>query len=207
MVKKLFVKKVIEAAQPDLEGKGLRKHLRAIDLTSIGIGAIIGAGIFVITGQAAAEYAGPAVVISFLIASIICTLAGVCFAELSSLIPASGGSYAYTYVALGELPAWLVGWAVSSLYLASASTVSVGFSAYFTSLLADFGLHIPALLSQTPLDYSAAHGWTWTGSYLNLPGSGKTEPHHGCHQTLRDRPVRAGRSFLHPEEQLGPLYS
>src|SRR3990167_11359916 len=113
-MKKLFKKKGIHSAFSETgeeeSGGKLKRHLRAGHLTSIGIGAIIGAGIFVITGQAAALYAGPAVVLSFVIASFICLFAGLCYAELSSLIPVAGGSYSYAYVALGEFPAWIVGW-------------------------------------------------------------------------------------------------
>lgn len=147
----------------------LKRHLKAIHLVTIGIGAIIGAGIFVITGQAAALYAGPAVVLSFIIAALICTLAGLCYAELASLIPVAGGSYSYSYIALGELPAWIVGWAVCGQYMISASTVAVGWSGYFISLLKDFGASFSNSWITAPLSYSSTEGWHWTGAVMNLP--------------------------------------
>lgn len=147
----------------------LKRHLKAIHLVTIGIGAIIGAGIFVITGQAAAMYAGPAIIISFIVAAIICTLAGLSYAELASIIPIAGGSYSYAYVALGELPAWIVGWAVCGQYLISASTVAVGWSGYFVNLFKDLGASFSADFINAPLAYSAEAGWHWTGAVINLP--------------------------------------
>ena len=147
----------------------LKRHLKGIHLVTIGIGAIIGAGIFVITGQAAALYAGPAVVISFIIAALICTLAGLCYAELASMIPVAGGSYTYSYVALGELPAWIVGWAVCGQYMISASTVAVGWSGYFMSLFKDLGGGLSEVWVNAPLSYGPEGGWQLTGAVLNLP--------------------------------------
>ncbi|OGN65439.1 MAG: amino acid permease [Chlamydiae bacterium RIFCSPHIGHO2_12_FULL_49_9] len=171
MLKRLFARKPMrgEFVELDDERHGLRRHLKAIHLISIGIGAIIGAGIFVITGQAAAEYAGPAVVLSFIVASFICIFAGLCYAELSSLIPISGGSYSYSYVSMGEFPAWIVGWVVTAQYLASASTVAVGWSGYFMSILKDFGLYLPSDFAQAPFAYDAATGLGWSGAILNIP--------------------------------------
>ncbi len=147
----------------------LKRHLKAIHLVMIGIGAIIGGGIFVISGQGAALYAGPAVVISFIIAAFICTLAGLCYAELASLIPTAGGSYAYAYVALGELPAWIVGWAVCAQYMISASTVAVGWSGYIVSLFRSFGITFSDTFLNAPFSLSAETGWQLTGSIFNLP--------------------------------------
>lgn len=161
------MKNVDEA--PTENGHHLKRHLRSIHLIAIGIGAIIGAGIFVITGQAAAIYAGPAVVISFLIAAIICMLAGLCYAELSSMIPISGGSYSYSYVAMGEFPAWMVGWALMMQLLVSASTVAVGWSGYFVSFLRDFGVHLPTSLTQAPFAYDSTNGLFFSGAFLNIP--------------------------------------
>src|SRR3990167_6349553 len=112
------------------EEKKLKRHLNSTHLTGIGIGAIIGAGIFVITGQAAANFAGPAILLSFLIAGAICAITAICYAELASLIPLAGGAYSYSYVALGEIPAWIVGWSMSAQYLFLGATVSVGGSGY-----------------------------------------------------------------------------
>ncbi len=166
----LFLRKTIQAVtEAKHDGPNLKRHLNAFHLTSIGIGAIIGAGIFLITGQAAAQFAGPSIVISFLIAALICILAGLCYAELSALIPSSGGSYAYAYVALGEFPAWIVGWTITAQCLFSASTVAVGWSSYFVSLCKDFGLLFPSFLTQAPFIYSPVTGWEASGSLINLP--------------------------------------
>jgi APA family basic amino acid/polyamine antiporter len=171
MFDRLFKRKSIHGIQPMDSGEGhaLKRHLGAAHLMMIGIGAIIGAGIFVITGQAAAEFAGPAVVISFLIAAMVCLFAGLCYAELSSMIPISGGSYSYSYVSMGEFPAWMVGWALVAQYLISASTVAVGWSGYFVSFLKDFGLMLPTTISHAPIAYSAEAGWQWTGAVFNIP--------------------------------------
>ncbi len=171
----LFVKKSVHGIDSEAsEGSkgGLKRHLGSLQLTSIGIGAIIGAGIFVITGQAAAYAAGPAVLFSFLIAAIVCAFAGFCYAELASFIPIAGGSYSYAYVALGEFVAWAIGWSSLIQYLASACVVAVGWSGYFKSILVDFGLNLPALFSSAPFIYSPELGWHLSGSYLNVPAAG-----------------------------------
>ncbi|MEI7660645.1 MAG: amino acid permease [Bacteroidota bacterium] len=130
---------------------GLKKTLTKLNLTTLGIGAIIGAGIFVLTGQAAAQYAGPAIVISFIISGIACAFAGLCYAEFASMIPISGSAYTYSYATLGEFLAWIIGWDLILEYLFAASTVSVGWSGYVVSFLHDFGIHIPTA-------YTAATG-------------------------------------------------
>ncbi len=166
----LFLRKPIADAQESSEEHHkLKRHLNGFHLVTIGIGAIIGAGIFIITGQAAATYAGPAVVLCFLIASFICFLAGLCYAELSSLIPISGGSYTYSYVALGEFPAWIVGWSILIQLLVTASTVAIGWSGYLTSFLKDFGIHIPHSIAHVPLVYHPKTGLHFTESFVNLP--------------------------------------
>lgn len=129
-----------EASDPD---NGFKKALSALNLTTLGIGAIIGAGIFVLTGQAAAQYAGPAIVISFIISGIACAFAGLCYAEFASMIPISGSAYTYAYTTLGEFLAWIIGWDLILEYLFAASTVSVGWSGYMVSFLHDFGIDIP----------------------------------------------------------------
>lgn len=171
MFKKLFIRKPLKAdfVEIDEEHHGLKRHLGWFQLIVIGIGAIIGAGIFVITGTASAQYAGPAIVLSFIIASIICVFAGLCYAELSSLIPIAGGSYSYAYIALGEFPAWLIGWLVSGQYIFSASTVAAGWSGYFKSFLKDYFLHIPDWLSRAPFSYEVGKGWMLTGAFLDVP--------------------------------------
>ena len=172
MRKGLFVKKPIGShfveTEGEVEAHQLKRHLGAGQLVAIGIGAIIGAGIFVITGTAAAEYAGPSIVISFILAAMVCLLTGLCYAELSSTIPVSGGVYSYSYVALGEFPAWLVGWVFIGQYLVSAATIAVGWAAYLRSFLSDFGINLPLALSEAPISYGA-HGWGLSGAWINLP--------------------------------------
>lgn len=171
MTKGLFAKKSIKSLLQDtVQTKhSLKRTLGPLNLTAMGIGAIIGAGIFVLTGQAASEYAGPAISLSFIFAAIICVFAALCYAELASLIPVSGGAYSYSYVAMGEFIAWTVGWVLTLEYLFSAATVSVGWSGYLTSLLKDFNIIIPASLSSAPLNYDTATGWQSSGSLINLP--------------------------------------
>lgn len=166
--KGLFVKKPLRAAEHE-EPHELKKHLGWGHLAAIGIGAIIGGGIFVITGQAAADYAGPSIAISFIIASLICVFAGLCILELSSVIPLPGGSYTHSYVVLGEFPAWIVGWVSTIQYLVSASTVAVGWSGYFKSVMLDFGVVLSNVYSHAPIIYHSTSGWGWSGSVINLP--------------------------------------
>lgn len=174
MKKGLFLRKSIHARfeEGDGEGSSVKRRLGALNLTAIGIGAIIGAGIFVITGQAAANYAGPAIVLSFIAAALICFLAGLCYAELSSMIPIAGGSYSFSYVAMGEFVAWLVGWTLIAQCIISASTVCVGWSGYFVSFLNDIGIHISPTWSEAAIMHTAEKGWGLTDSVLNLPAMG-----------------------------------
>jgi len=142
---KLFVTKPIsQLISESNTDHGLRKSLNATNLTTLGIGAVIGAGIFVLTGQAAAQYAGPAIVISFLISGLACLFAGLCYAEFASMIPISGSAYTYAYATMGEFVAWIIGWDLILEYLFAASTVAVGWSGYMVSFLKDFGIIIPA---------------------------------------------------------------
>lgn len=142
---KLFLTKPISKLIAESESDhGLRKSLSAFNLTTLGIGAVIGAGIFVLTGQAAAQYAGPAIVISFLISGMACLFAGLCYAEFASMIPISGSAYTYAYATMGEFVAWIIGWDLILEYLFAASTVAVGWSGYVVSFLKDFGINIPA---------------------------------------------------------------
>ena len=139
----------------------MHRALSATNLTTLGIGAIIGAGIFVLTGQAAAQYAGPAIVISFIISGLACLFAGLCYAEFASMIPISGSAYTYAYSTLGEFMAWIIGWDLILEYLFAASTVSVGWSGYMVSFLKDFGLSIPP-------QYTAA----WNSVLVDIPKIG-----------------------------------
>lgn len=168
---KLFLKKPIGTIlkQSQEKDSSLKRVLGPLNLTMLGIGAIIGAGIFVLTGQAAAQYAGPAIVISFVISAIGCGFAGLCYAEFASMIPIAGSAYTYSYATLGEFLAWIIGWDLILEYLFGAATVSVGWSGYVTSFFRDFGINIPIYLSSSPFAYEAAKGWYWTGAIVNLP--------------------------------------
>lgn len=171
MSQKLFIKKTVGALAQDAAKKShtLQRSLGAVNLTAIGIGAIIGAGLFVLTGTAAAEYAGPGIIFSFIIGGIISTFAALCYAEFAALIPISGSAYSYAYVALGEFVAWIIGWGLTMQYLLSSCTVSVGWSSYFNSLLRDFGVSLPDIISKSPLNYDMTTGWHLSGSLCNLP--------------------------------------
>jgi len=141
----LRTKSLSQLMNETTDGKhGLKRTLTATNLTTLGIGAIIGAGIFVLTGQAAAQYAGPAIVIAFIISGIACAFAGLCYAEFASMIPIAGSAYTYAYATLGEFLAWIIGWDLILEYLFAASTVSVGWSGYVVSFLKDFGVFIPS---------------------------------------------------------------
>jgi APA family basic amino acid/polyamine antiporter len=156
-----------EAAE---EGEqGLRRTLSAANLTLLGIGAIIGAGIFVLTGNAAAQYAGPAVVLSMLAAGIACGFAGLCYAEFASMIPIAGSAYTYGYATLGEFVAWIIGWDLMLEYLFGAATVAVGWSGNFVPFLKEFGITFPAAYANAPFAVDAANNFSRTGSTLNVP--------------------------------------
>jgi basic amino acid/polyamine antiporter, APA family len=145
MPSRLFAVKSITdlMSQASDSRSGFKRALTATNLTTLGIGAIIGAGIFVLTGQAAAQYAGPAIVLSFIISGVACAFAGLCYAEFASMIPIAGSAYTYAYATLGEFLAWIIGWDLILEYLFAASTVSVGWGGYVVSFLHDFGIHIP----------------------------------------------------------------
>jgi len=161
---KLFaLKPISDLLSESKADHGLRKSLSALNLTTLGIGAVIGAGIFVLTGQAAAQYAGPAIVISFLISGFACLFAGLCYAEFASMIPISGSAYTYSYATMGEFMAWIIGWDLILEYLFAASTVSVGWSGYMVSLLSQIGINIPP-------EYTSARGMELLQIPANLPG-------------------------------------
>src|SRR6204780_852560 len=133
------------------EAHELKRALGPVNLILIGIGSIIGAGIFVIAGTAAAEHAGPAVLISFVIAGLGCLFAGLCYAEFASMIPESGSSYTYAYATMGRFMAWFIGWNMVLEYLVSSSTVAVGWSGYFTELMHIMHINFPDSLASAPL--------------------------------------------------------
>ena len=148
---------------------GLKKALSATSLVTLGIGAIIGTGIFVLTGTVAANQAGPALVLSFIISAIGCIFAGLCYAEFASMIPISGSAYTYAYATLGEFFAWIIGWDLILEYLFASSTVAVGWSGYVVSFLHDYNINIPAQLCNAPVDFIKGEGWVLTGSIINFP--------------------------------------
>jgi basic amino acid/polyamine antiporter, APA family len=162
MKNQLFAKKPMSLLQQEMTGDNkLKRVLGPVSLTSLGIGAIIGAGIFVLTGSTAALYSGPAIVISFVISGLACAFAGLCYAEFAAMIPISGSAYAYAYSTLGEFLAWVIGWDLIIEYLFAASTVSVGWSGYALSFLKDWGIFLPANMTAA------------TGTVLyDIPGMG-----------------------------------
>ena len=148
----------------------LRRVLGPVQLTSLGVGAIIGTGIFVLTGVAAHERAGPAMILSFVVAGIACALAALCYAEFASMAPVAGSAYTYAYATLGELFAWIIGWDLVLEYAVTAGGVAHGASKYFQDLIGIFGLHLPAALTDAPFDYNPALGHlVGTGKVLDLP--------------------------------------
>jgi len=172
MRSRLFITKPLELLLQEAADTehGLKRTLSALDLTMLGVGAIIGAGIFVLTGQAAASYAGPAIVLSFVLSGIACAFAGLCYAEMASVIPIAGSAYTYSYATIGEFLAWIIGWDLILEYTFGAATVSVGWSGYVASFLKDLGIHIPPELAAAPYAYDAAtHTWTRTGAVINVP--------------------------------------
>jgi APA family basic amino acid/polyamine antiporter len=155
--------KSIEQLVGDAEhgGKALRRTLTATDLTLLGIGAIIGTGIFVLTGTAAANQAGPGIVLSYVLAGLACGFAALCYAEFAAMIPISGSAYTYAYATLGEIFAWMIGWDLILEYAVGSMTVAVGWSGYFQRILAGFGIHLPVWMSASPN--------ADIGSLINLP--------------------------------------
>ncbi|BDU17127.1 amino acid permease [Lysobacter auxotrophicus] len=178
MFKNLFLTKPVEPAghvdagepvEGSLQGEAtLKRSLTATQLVMLGIGAVIGAGIFVLSGHAAAEHAGPAIVISFIIAGFACALAGLCYAEFAAMLPVSGSAYSYSYATLGEFVAWFIGWNLVLEYMFAASTVAVGWSGYLNSFLGDIGLALPTALAAAPLNVVDG-SIVYTGGLINLP--------------------------------------
>ncbi|MDR0414524.1 MAG: amino acid permease [Prevotellaceae bacterium] len=170
MIRQLFKRKNVAAILDESGGfnGGLHRTLSVGNLVALGVGAIVGTGIFVITGQAAADYAGPALTISFLISALGCMLAGLCYAEFAAMIPVSGSVYSYSYATVGELLAWFIGWDLILEYLFACSTVSVGWSGYMQNLLLGWGIELPYSITASTFEHTA-EGWTLTGSIINFP--------------------------------------
>ena len=180
----LFATKPIATLRAEAEATGAHALVRALgplNLVTLGIGAVIGAGIFVITGQVAALYAGPAVPLSMIVVGVACAFAGLCYAEMASAVPVAGSAYTYAYATMGEFAAWIIGWDLVLEYAAGAATVGVGWSAHFVSLLGLFNVRIPASLTAPPTQWctaaqAAAHvagcahpALNLTGAVINLP--------------------------------------
>jgi len=170
----LFATKSLEelTREASSDASGLKRVLGPWHLIFLGVGAIVGAGIFVITGHAAAQYAGPAVTISFMLAGLTCAFAGLCYAEFASLIPIAGSAYTYAYSTLGEFFAWIIGWDLILEYSLGATTVAIGWSGYMVSFLKGLGIDFPATLAQAPFSFDPQTGdWTRTGAVINLPAA------------------------------------
>ncbi|MEJ7760335.1 MAG: amino acid permease [Gemmatimonadaceae bacterium] len=159
----IWSKKSIVGLQTEAAGEEgthtLKRALGALNLTTLGIGAIIGAGIFVLTGTAAAQYAGPAIVYSFIFAGLGCLFAGLCYAEFAAMIPIAGSAYTYGYATLGELTAWIIGWDLILEYLFGAATVAVGWSGYFTAFMNELGFRLPIAYTSSPLGIEGTHSF------------------------------------------------
>ena len=163
MVRRLFRRKFLHHILEDInsEKHRLRRVLNAFDLTILGIGAIIGVGIFVLTGVASARFAGPGIVLSFVISGFACAFAALCYAEFASLIPVAGSAYNYAYATLGEIIAWIIGWDLILEYVVSSIAVAIGWSGYFVNIMKAIGVSLPAWCSTTP--------GTAPGAIVNLP--------------------------------------
>src|SRR5215510_6231813 len=168
----LFARKPLAMLLEEARGENrLRRCLGPLQLTSLGVAAVIGTGIFVLTGQAAHDRTGPALLLSFVAAGIACIFAALCYAEFASMVPVAGSAYTYAYATLGELFAWIIGWDLILEYAVASMTVAHGWSKNFQDILAIAGFHLPKALSNSPMDYDPATGtFPLTGSMFDLPG-------------------------------------
>jgi basic amino acid/polyamine antiporter, APA family len=170
MANPLFERKPLALLLEEMKGENrLRRVLGPFALTGLGVGAIIGTGIFVLTGVAAHDKTGPALILSFVIAGIACIFAALCYAEFASMVPVAGSAYTYAYATLGELFAWIIGWDLVLEYTVASSAVAHGWSAHFQDLLGSVGIHIPFLFSRAPFDYDPDQGrFLLTGTYFDI---------------------------------------
>ncbi|HYX24678.1 MAG TPA: amino acid permease [Thermoanaerobaculia bacterium] len=171
MANPLFARKPLELLLEEMKGENrLRRVLGPVQLSALGVGAIIGAGIFVATGEAAHNIAGPALMMSYVVAGITCIFAALCYAEFAAMVPVAGSAYTYAYATLGELFAWIIGWDLVLEYAVGSATVANGWSGYFQSVLAKTGIELPKVLQDAPIRYDTATGaFVSTGSIINLP--------------------------------------
>jgi len=171
MANQLFQRKTHEALVEELQSDSrLRRCLGPVQLSSLGVGAIIGTGIFVLTGIAAHDSTGPALVLSFVVAGITCVFAALCYAEFASMVPVAGSAYTYAYATLGELFAWIIGWDLILEYAVASSTVAHGWSHYFQDFLTIFHMNVPNVFRNAPFDYDPVTGQlSLTGHWFDLP--------------------------------------
>src|SRR5690242_7660420 len=169
MANGLFARKPLELLLEEMKGENrLRRVLGPVQLSALGVGAIIGAGIFVATGAAAHNVAGPALMLSYVIAGITCIFAALCYAEFAAMAPVAGSAYTYAYATLGELFAWIIGWDLVLEYAVGSATVATGWSGYFQSVIAKFGLQFPLAFRESPWRYDGSTGgFVPTGSLFN----------------------------------------
>src|SRR6478672_1292490 len=155
----LFARKPMSMLYEEMKGENrLRRVLGPVQLTAMGVGAVIGTGIFILTGQAAHDKAGPALILSFVTSGIACIFAALCYAEFASMAPVAGSAYTYAYATLGELFAWIIGWDLILEYAVASGVVAHGWSAHFQELIQLFHLKIPHILATAPVDYDPALG-------------------------------------------------
>lgn len=166
---RLLTKKPFSALTGELDDNPLRRSLGALNLTTLGIGSIIGTGIFVLTGAAASQNAGPALVISMIISAVGCAFAGLCYAEFAAMVPVAGSAYTYAYATIGELFAWIIGWDLILEYALATATVAVGWSGYFVSLMRQLGVHVPTALTGPPGARIVGPDGVAVSGVINLP--------------------------------------
>ncbi len=171
MANQLFRTKPLSLLLEEMKSENrLRRVLGPVTLTSLGVGAIIGTGIFVLTGVGAHDKAGPALILSFAVSGLACVFAALCYAEFASMVPVAGSAYTYAYATLGELFAWIIGWDLVLEYAVGSATVAHGWSAHFQDLLGSFNIHIPKVLANAPFDFNPLTGhFLITGTYFDLP--------------------------------------
>src|SRR6476659_1665210 len=177
MASHLFARKSLKQMLEEMHGESrLRRVLGPSQLTALGVGAVIGTGIFILTGQAAHDKAGPALILSFVTSGIACIFAALCYAEFASMAPVAGSAYTYAYATLGELFAWIIGWGLILEYAVASGVVAHGWSAHFQEFTPLFGFKIPHIIASAPFNYCLSvggdcqtTGFVSTGSYFDLP--------------------------------------
>src|SRR6266705_2683215 len=171
MASKLFATKPLSLLLEEMQGENrLRRVLGPVQLSALGVGAIIGTGIFILTGEAAHDRTGPALMLSFVVAGFACVFAALCYAEFSSMVPVAVSAYTYAYATMGELFAWIIGWDLVLEYAVASSTVAHGWSHYFQALIDQLGIHLPRVVTNAPFDFDTATGHlAATGTWFDLP--------------------------------------